>query len=116
MQNALILGLSWPSLETFRDWVIVVYGLMGIIAFFLVIVILLLMIWMLRGVRGSVRSLIEDPIRPTLDEVRKTAQNIRGTSEFVADSAIHPVIRTVSAVRGIRRGIASIAGIRPRRR
>jgi hypothetical protein len=116
MQNALFLGLHWPSLETLRDWVIVVYGLMGIIAFFLVILVLLFILWVLRGVRGSIRSLMEDPIRPTLEEVRKTAQNVRGTSEFMADSAVHPVIRVVSTLRGVRRGIASLTGIRSRRR
>ena len=116
MTNALILGLSWPSLETVRDLVIVVYGLMGIVVFFLLIVVLFLVFMMLRGIRGSIRDLIEDPIRPTLQEVQKTAQNVRGTSEFVADTAVHPVIRTVAAVRGIRRGISSIAGIRSRRR
>jgi hypothetical protein len=106
----------WPSLETWRDWVIVIYGLMGIIAFLLLILILLLVFWMLRGVRGKIRELLDDPIRPTLEEVHKTAQNVRGTSDFVADTAVHPIIRTVAALRGIRRGISAVTGIRARRR
>ena len=116
MLNALILGLSRPSLETLRDWVIVVYGLLGIIAFLAFIFLMLFLIWILRGVRGGIRDLVEDPIRPTLEEVRKTATNVRGTSEFVADSAVSPVIRAVAAARGIRRGISTLTGVRSRRR
>ena len=107
--------ISWPSVQEWRDFVIVVYGVMGIIAFFAFTAVMLMIFWILLGVRGSIRSLLEDPVRPTLEEVRKTAQNVRGTSEFVADNAIHPVIRVVAAARGIRRGISSITGIRSRR-
>ena len=115
MQNALIFGWSWPSVAEWRDFVIVVYGVVGIIAFVIFIAVLLLAFLILRSIRGSIRDLIEDPVRPTLEEVRKTAQNVRGTTEFVADNAVHPVIRVVAAARGIRRGISSITGIRSRR-
>ena len=112
MQEALI---SWPSLEQWRDVVIVAYGLMGFFAFLAFTLVMLLIARLLFGVRGGIRDRLEDPVRPTLEEVKKTAQNVRGTSEFVADQAIHPVIRTLAAVRGIRRGISSITGIRSRR-
>lgn len=113
MQSALI---SFGSIETWRDVVIIAYGLMGFIAFFAFTAVMLLIFWILRGIRGSIRDLLEDPVRPTLEEVRKTAQNVRGTTEFVADNAVSPVIRVVAAARGIRRGITSITSIRSRRR
>ncbi len=107
--------ISWPSLEAWRDFVIVLYGVLGAIAFLAFIFLMLFLIWILRGVRGSIRELMEDPIKPTLEEFRKTATNVRGTSEFVTDAAVHPIIRVVSAVRGVRRGVSSIANIRNRR-
>ena len=117
LQYALFLGWpwSWPSLEGWRDFVIVVYGFLGIVVFLLLIIVLLLVLRIFWGVRGMIRDLIEDPVRPTLEEVRKTAENVRGTSEFVADQAVHPVFRVVAVVRGIRRGVSSITGIRDRR-
>ena len=116
IQSALIFGWSWPSIEEWRDFVIVAYGVMGFIAFLAFTVLILFLVWLLRGVRGGIRDLMEDPVKPTLEEVRKTAQNVRGTTEFVTDTAVHPVIRAVSAIRGIRRGISSLTGIRSRRR
>jgi hypothetical protein len=107
--------ISWPSLETWRDWVIVIYGVVGIVAFLILIAILLFTFLIVRGARGAIRDLIEDPIRPTLEEVRRTAQNVRGTSEFVADTAVHPVIRVVSVVRGVRRGVSRLTRRRSRR-
>lgn len=95
---------------------IVAYGVMGFIAFLAFTVLILFLVWLLRGVRGGIRDLMEDPVKPTLDEVRQTAQNVRGTTEFVADTAVHPVIRAVSAIRGVRRGISSLLGIPSRRR
>lgn len=115
IENVLIFGWSWPSVEEWRDFVIVVYGVVGILAFIIFIAVLFLIFLILRSIRGSIRDLIDDPVRPALEEVRKTAENVRGTTEFVADNAVHPVIRVVSAVRGIRRGISSITGFRSRR-
>jgi hypothetical protein len=112
MQDALI---SWPNLEQWRDVVIVAYSLMGFFAFLVFTLVMLLIARLLWGVRGAIRDLLEDPVRPTLEEVKKTVQNVRGTSEFVSDQAVHPVIRTVAVVRSIRRGISSITGIRARR-
>jgi hypothetical protein len=116
LQSTLVFGWSWPSIEEWRDFVIVLYGVMGVIAFFSFTLLMLFLIWILRGVRGSVRDLLEDPVKPALEEVRKTAQSVRGTSEFIADQTVHPIIRVVSAARGVRRGISSLAGIRSRRR
>ena len=116
IHSALIFGWSWPTIEQWRDFWIVVYGFLGAIAFFLFILLMLLMIRILWGIRGSVRDLIEDPVKPTLEEVRKTAASVRGTSEFIADTTVNPLIRIAAITRGVQRGISSITGIRARRK
>ena len=116
VQNVLIFGWSWPSVEEWRDFVIVFYGLMGVIALLVFTALILLLIYIIWGVRNMLRELLEDPVKPTIEEVRKTAESVRGTSDFMMDNAVSPVIRVVSAVRGIRRGIASLSGFRDRRR
>ena len=103
------------GLDELRDIVIVVYGVLGILLFVVLIAVAIGVFVATRKLTRAVRELLADPIRPTLNEVRETAQNVRGTSEFIADRAVHPVIRTVAAVRGVRRGIGVVTGLRRRR-
>ena len=103
------------SLADVRDIVVIVYGAMGVILM-LALAIAAFGVWFaVRALTRSLRELLDDPIKPTLDEIRKTAENVRGTSEFISDTAVHPVIRTVATVRGVRRGIGAITGLRNRR-
>ncbi len=105
-----------PSTESARDWVIIIYGLMGILFFLLLIVMLAAVVFILLSIRGTLRALIDESVRPTLSEVQRTAENVRGTTEFIADTAVSPVIRVVAITRGVKRGISSLTGIRPRRK
>jgi len=103
------------SLEDLRDIVIIVYGVLGILLFIVLIAVSIGIFFAVRKFSRMGQELLADPIRPTLNEVRETAQNVRGTSEFLADRAVHPVIRTVAAVRGVKRGVGVVAGLRKRR-
>lgn len=102
------------SLENLRDIVVIVYGIMGIVLMLGLCIAAFGLWFAIRALSASVQELIKDPIRPTLVEVQKTAQNVRGSTEFVADTAVHPIIRVVSITRGFRRGITTVAGLRGR--
>ncbi len=102
------------STESVRDIVIIVYGVMGILFFFFGIVVLLGLYFVVRALSGAVRGLLEDPVRGTLEELRGTAANVRGTTEFVADNTVRPLIRIISVGRGIRRGVRAVTGLRSR--
>lgn len=102
------------SLETLRDLVIVVYGILGIILLLVLIAVAVGVFFAVRRLTRSAQELLADPVRPTLEEVRQTVANVRGTSEFVADRTVHPVIRTVAVVRGVRRGLGVLASARRR--
>ena len=104
------------SLENLRDIVVIVYGVMGIVLMIGLCIAAFGLWFAIRALSASVQGLIDDPIRPVLREVQKTAQNVRGTTEFVADTAVHPLIRFVSIGRGLRRGMATVAGLRGRRK
>jgi hypothetical protein len=104
------------SLAELRDIVVIVYGAMGVILM-LALAIAAFGLWFaIRSLSRSLQALLDDPIRPTLEEVHKTVQNMRGTSEFMTDTAVHPLIRVVALGRGVRRGMASVTGIRNRRK
>ena len=104
------------SLESLRDIVVIVYGVMGIVLMLALCIAAFGLWFAIRALSSSVQALIEDPIRPTLQEVQKAAQNVRGTTEFVADAAVHPLIRVLSIGRVLRRGVATVTGIRNRRK
>ena len=104
------------SLEELRDIVIIVYGVMGILLF-LVLLIVAVGIWFaVRGLTRAIHEKVIDPARPTLDEVHQTVQNLRGTTEFLADQAVHPVIRVISLGRGVKRGVRVASALARRRK
>lgn len=110
---AAIAGLvvSDVSLEELRDVVIVVYGALGVLLLLVLIVAVLGLWFAVRLLTRAVVDLIEDPVRPALDDLRASARNVRGASEFVTDSTVHPLIRVLSVARGIRRGVGRLAGL-----
>ena len=115
---AVVVGLvAAPiDLQELRDIVIVVYGVMGILLL-VVLIIATIGVWFaIRVLARALSELLEDPVRPALDEMRATARNVRGTTEFVADAAVHPLIRVIAVGRGVRRGAGRVTRIFPRRR
>ncbi len=103
------------DLETIRDVVIIFYGLFGLILMFVLVIAVVGLWFAVRSLVRQANSLLLDPIKPTLDEAHKSVQNVRAATEFVADSAVHPVIRIVSVSRGIRKAAAVLAGLGTRR-
>ena len=104
------------SLEEARDIVIIVYAVLGILLFLVMLIVTLAGFLVIRGLVRALRGLLDDPVRPTLEEFRGTAENVRGASEFLTDTAVHPLIRAVSIARGVKRALGVVSRIRPRRR
>jgi hypothetical protein len=101
------------SIATARDIIIIIYGIVGIIAFFVFILVGALLFFSIRGLVVSVKEIMADSIKPTFDSVRDTARSIQGTTEFMGNQAVKPIIRTYGIVAGVRKGagvIASLAG------
>lgn len=100
------------SLADLRDVVVIVYGVMGIILM-LALTIAAFGLWFaVRALSRVVQDLLNDPIKATLRDVQETVHNVRGTSEFIADTAVHPLVRAVAVTRGVKRGLASVTGFR----
>ncbi len=100
------------TLADIRDIVVIVYGVMGVLLIFALTIAAFGLWFAVRALSRALQSLLDDPVRPTLEDVRQTVQNVRGSTEFMVDTAVHPLIRVVSLGRGIRRGVASVTGIR----
>ena len=99
------------DLETIRDLVIILYGSLGLVLMIILVTAALGIWFAIRSLLRHTNKLLSDPIEPTLQEAHKSVQNIRAATEFVSDTAVHPVIRLVSFMRGIRKGISVVAGL-----
>ena len=58
----------------------------------------------------SLIVLLRDEIQPILESVNETAGTVRGTTTFVSDSVVSPVIRASSYFAGVRATMKSLAG------
>ena len=91
-------------MTTARDVAIIILALESIIIGILLVVLIF-------QIQGLVRVLSEE-IRPILDSVNETANTVRGTTAFVSDTVVSPVMRISGIVSALRRIIEFL--MRPR--
>jgi hypothetical protein len=103
------------SLEELRDLIIVIWGILGIVFLAVAIVLGIVVGISARGLIGTVQSLLRDDVQPTLRSARQTVDSIRGTTSFVADTAVAPVIRVYGIFSGVRRFLSVLIGFGKRR-
>jgi hypothetical protein len=99
-----------------RDWAIIVYCILGAVVFFFAAVLVAALLFAVLAVKGMVKDLVNDSVKPTLNSFKETAESIKGTADFMGDVAVTPIIRTYGVVSGVRRGIGVLTGITRRRR
>ena len=104
------------DVATLRDWVIIVYGILGILALLVVIVATYLIARAVLGLIRALRETVDGQVNPTIGAVRETAESIQRRASFMLDQAVRPIIKTYATVSGIRRGFAVFSGLRRRSR
>ena len=103
-----LLGLAGYGLAAYpratavvRDIAIIVLALVTIIiGLFLVILIFQLQ---------SLIALLRDEIKPILDSANKTASTVRGTTTFVSDAVVTPMIQVASLAAGVGQTLRTLA-------
>ncbi len=110
------------TMEAIRDGVIIAYGLLGALFFFVGILVLLGVFFALRTASDATGEVFNESVRPVTNDAREMVgdaremvRTARTSVEFVTDNAVSPVIRAVAVVRGVRRGLESMVGARARR-
>jgi hypothetical protein len=103
------------SLEELRDLVIIVWGILGIVFLAVALILTVVVGLTARGLMSTVRTLLRDDLQPTLRSARQTVESIRGTTSFVSETAVAPVIRVYGIVSGVRRFMSVLGGFRKRR-
>ena len=91
-----------PFTAVLRDISIIVLALVTvIIGLFLTILIFQLQ---------SLTVLLRDEIKPILESANDTANTVRGTTTFVSDAVVTPMIKVASFVAGARQTLRSLTG------
>ena len=97
---------AWSAPDSWSEWrdiAVVAFGLLIAFVGLLACILLIALI----AVALSVRRAVNQKLLPLLDSTRDLVDEVRGTAEFVGESAVTPIIRVYSVVSGIRRGLDS---------
>lgn len=87
-----------------RDFFIIVLALQGILISVALVVLVLQL--------SALINLLENEIRPLIEETRETLTTVSGTTKFVSQNVTTPVIRVASAMTGARTLLRELSGIR----
>ena len=59
-------------------------------------------------------KMLREEIKPMLEATQETVGTVRGTSTFLSETVVSPVVRIISTVTGLRRGLGVLSGMRHR--
>jgi ABC-type spermidine/putrescine transport system permease subunit II len=97
-----------PLAATLRDIFIIALALESVI---IGLTLLLLLIQVTRLI-----NLLQDEIKPILESTNQTVNTLRGTTTFMSEKVVTPVVNLSSYVAGMRRAVEVLTGIRRPRR
>ena len=102
------------DVETTRDWVIIISGAMSILVLMAVFVFVVVLGLAARALLGTTRNLLNNEVTPLVSSARATVKTVRGTTNFIGETAANPVIKVYGIAAGARRGLSVLSGLRGR--
>jgi hypothetical protein len=104
------------SLSDARDVVIILWGTISI----LLLVALIVSVWILvsstRRLMRDISHLIDANVKPVIASAQESVDNVAGTTRFIGDRAVAPIIRVAGFAAAVRRGVEVFMGVTRRRR
>jgi len=95
------LFLNPPVAAVLRDIFIIFLGLGAFLVILLLIALIVITVYLVLKINDLVQMLNRE-IKPMLAQVQSTLHTARGTTTFLSEQAVKPVITTASAVAGVR--------------
>ena len=92
------------DLQEVRDVAIIAFTIAGTLLFLVAILVAALAGTAAIGALRAVRKLVDDGVKPMVD-------NVRGTVTFVSENAVTPIVRTYGFYAGLRRGLGVLSGL-----
>jgi hypothetical protein len=100
------------SLGDLRDIVVIVWGIISALFFFVAIIVALMLGFSIKGLLKKVHEVLDESVKPTLGSVKEAADTVRGTTEFVSKTAIAPVVKAYGAFAGIKKGLGVLGKVK----
>ncbi len=104
------------SLADVRDVVIIAAGSLTILVLLAIFITTVVLGLTARTVLGAIQTLLRDEVTPLMKSARQTAQRVQGTTAFIGETAVAPIVRVYGVVAGARRAIGVLSGVTSRRR
>jgi len=104
-----LLYRSEPRVTEFlRDVAIIILAFETLVVIFFLGVVTVLLIYVILT--------LEREIKPVLDATSETVYTVRGTTTFVSDTVVSPIMQVASIVGAVKGAVQAIAGLRPKGR
>jgi len=98
---------SRPQATTFlRDVAVIILAFETLVVIFFLGVMTVLLIYVILT--------LEREIKPVINATSETVYTVRGTTTFVSDTVVSPIMRVASTVGAIKGAAQAIAGLRPK--
>jgi hypothetical protein len=94
-----------------RDCVLIFFFSVGVIAGFVSLIAAIAVAVVSVALIDRVRNLVDEKVSPIADEALVTMTNIRGTSEFMSEKAVKPVVKVYSFAAGVRKAAGVVTGL-----
>jgi cytochrome b subunit of formate dehydrogenase len=100
---------SRPQVTSFlRDVAVIILAFETLLVIFFLGVMIVLLIYVILTLEGE--------IKPILDATSETVYTVRGTTTFVSDTVVSPIMEVASIVGAVKGAAKAIAGLRPKGR
>ena len=99
------------DLQEWRDVVIIVAGALMVLVLLAIFIFTVVLGIAARSLLSTIQTLLRGEVTPLLDSVRQTLQNVRGTTAFIGETAVSPVIRVYGVIAGARRALGVLSGV-----
>lgn len=103
-------------MDTARDIVIIVWGILSILTLLVVLGIALFIGLSIKNLVSTVNELVNTSVKPMIDTTQQSVVNVTGTTQFIGDTVVSPIIRVISIAAGVRRGVGVFTGVSSRLR
>ena len=94
-----------------RDWVIIFMGIAVAVFFSVALVFTIVLGLLSRMLLKKSLSLIDENVKPTLTSVKASADNVKGTTSYVSQAAVTPIVKAYGVAAGVRRAAGVISGL-----
>jgi hypothetical protein len=104
------------SLQEVRDLVIIIAGAIAILLLFAGLVLTVVIGVATRALIGAAQHLINEQVAPVVESARGTVETVKGTSSFITEIVVSPIIRLYGFIMRVRRILAVLTGFVRRER